>query len=111
MVTECDIKTNHEKVEVIQKMSSPRNMWEVEHLVGHVTALSHFISCSADQNLPFFKILWKATCFQWDEHCEKGFQKLKDYLVQLPILAKPTSQEKLWVYLSVSEVAVSTIVV
>ena len=41
--------------------------------------------------------------------CEKAFQDLKKYLVQAPILLAPEINEDLFMYLSVSEHALSVV--
>ena len=50
---------------------------------------------------------WKG--FQWDDECEKTFQNLKEYLVWAPMLSAPEPGEELFMYLSVSEHAVSAV--
>ncbi|XP_074560646.1 uncharacterized protein LOC141816815 [Curcuma longa] len=44
-------------------------------------------------------VLRRATRFSWDDKCDKAFVELKQYLADLPTLAKPEPQEPLWVYL------------
>ena len=100
MVSERGIEANPSKVKALQNMEPPRNMREAQRLTGRITALSRFISRSADCSFHFFKILRKTNKFQWNEECDKAFQELKDYLSTLPVLAKPIVGETLWVYLS-----------
>ena len=50
---------------------------------------------------------WKG--FRWDDECEKAFQNLKEYLVRAPMLSAPEPGEELFMYLSVSEHAVSVV--
>lgn len=64
-----------------------------------------------DSSLPFFKILKRVSWFQWDEHCMKAFWELKYYLGELQILTKPYVSEKLWVYLAMSIVVMSIVLV
>ncbi|XP_073309970.1 uncharacterized protein [Primulina huaijiensis] len=49
--------------------------------------------------------------FGWDEKCEQAFQDLKIHLVELPMLVKPEPGEKLFVYLSTTEYAVSLVLI
>ncbi|XP_073313426.1 uncharacterized protein [Primulina huaijiensis] len=49
--------------------------------------------------------------FKWGPDCEKAFGKLKKYLAELPVLAKPAAGEPLWVYLSATEGSVSSVLV
>ncbi|XP_075507440.1 uncharacterized protein LOC142544265 [Primulina tabacum] len=94
MVTERGIEANPEK-----------------KLTGRIAALARFISRSAHRRLPFFRTLRKAKKFEWDPDCEKAFGELKKYLAELPVPAKPAAGEPLWVYLSATEEAVSSVLV
>ena len=47
--------------------------------------------------------------FQWDEECDTAFRDLKDYLMQAPMLTAPKPREDLFMYLSMSEHAVSAV--
>ncbi|XP_075507482.1 uncharacterized protein LOC142544307 [Primulina tabacum] len=111
MVIERGIEANPEKVQAIQDMVSPRGPKDVQQLTGRIAALARFISRSAHISLPFFWTLRKAKKFEWDPACEKAFEELKKYLAELPVLAKPTAGEPLWVYLSATVEAVSSVLV
>ncbi|XP_075521096.1 uncharacterized protein LOC142554295 [Primulina tabacum] len=111
MVTERGIEANPEKVQAIQNMVSPQGPKDVQQLAGRIAALARFISRSAHRSLPFFRTLRKAKKFEWGPDCEKAFTELKEYLAELPVLAKPAAGEPLWVYLSATEGAVSSVLV
>ncbi|KAK3036041.1 hypothetical protein RJ639_030742 [Escallonia herrerae] len=49
--------------------------------------------------------------FVWTDDCQKSFKELKTYLSSLPLLLKPFLGEDLFLYLSVTEVAASAILV
>ncbi|KAL2226693.1 UNVERIFIED_CONTAM: Retrovirus-related Pol polyprotein from transposon opus [Sesamum indicum] len=70
-----------------------------------------FISRSADRSLPFFKIFRKSKNFAWTEECEKALQELKEYLTKPHLLANPKEGETLFLYLGISENAVSSVLV
>ncbi|XP_075504408.1 uncharacterized protein LOC142541838 [Primulina tabacum] len=111
IVTDRGIEVNQEKVESVLSMSSPRSVKEVQKLTGRIASLSRFISRSAHRSYPFFQILRKAQQFGWDEKCEQAFQDLKIHLAGLPVLVKPEPGEKLYVYLSAKEYAVSSVLI
>jgi hypothetical protein len=71
-----------------------------------LAALNRFISRSSDKCLPFFKILKKA--FNWTEECEFFFKELKNYLTSPLLLSWPMEGEILYLYLAVSQFAVSS---
>ncbi|KAK0603302.1 hypothetical protein LWI29_003521 [Acer saccharum] len=105
------IEVNPEKIQALAKMVSPRTLKDVQKLTGCLALLSRFIAKSTDRCLPFFKALKKGKGVEWNEDCEKAFQALKDYLGQAPLLSKPETGETLYMYLSVSEAATSSVLV
>ncbi|XP_073031274.1 uncharacterized protein [Primulina eburnea] len=111
MVTDRGIEVNPEKIRAIVDMPSPQSVRDVQKLTGRIAALSRFISRSAHRSYPFFQVLRKAQKFGWDDNCEQAFQDFKKYPAELPVLAKPEPGEKLWVYLSATEIAVSCVLV
>ncbi|KAL0386273.1 UNVERIFIED_CONTAM: hypothetical protein Sradi_3021600 [Sesamum radiatum] len=90
MVTQRGIQANPSKIKVFfLDMKAPSNVNEVQQLTRRITALSRFISKSAEKSLPFFKVLRKIRNFEWNTLCQQAFEELKDYLAKLPLLVKP----------------------
>ncbi|CAL9007762.1 unnamed protein product, partial [Prunus brigantina] len=89
-------------------MKSPSTVKEIQSLTGRAAALNRFLSKSTDKCRPFFKALKKGQKDKWDKECEVAFQNLKTYLTSPPLLSKPVPGEDLFVYLSVSNSAVSS---
>ncbi|XP_074559143.1 uncharacterized protein LOC141815080 [Curcuma longa] len=92
-------------------MAPPRNLREAQKLMGRITALSRFISRATEKSLPFFKVLKREQKFEWNADCDKAFSELKEYLAQLPRLAKPSPGEPLFMYLASSHLAASSVLV
>ncbi|XP_075515568.1 uncharacterized protein LOC142550215 [Primulina tabacum] len=111
IVTDRGIEVNQEKVKSVMSMPSPRSVKEVQKLTGRIASISRFISRSAHMSYPFFRVLRKAQQFGWDEKCEQVFQDLKIHLAELPVLVKPEPGEKLFVYLSTTKHAVSSVLI
>ncbi|XP_073031146.1 uncharacterized protein [Primulina eburnea] len=111
MVTDRGIEVNPEKVKSVLCMPSPQSVKEVQKLTGRIASLSRFISRSAHRSYPFFQILRKAQQFGWNDKCEQAFQDLKAHLAELPVLVKPEPGEKLFLYLSSTEHAVSSVLI
>ena len=74
-------------------------------MIGNVAALNRFVSKATDKCIPFFKVLKKA--FQWIDECEEALSKLKEYLTKPLLLSPSVMGEKLYLYLAVSNTAVS----
>ncbi|KAL0291122.1 UNVERIFIED_CONTAM: Retrovirus-related Pol polyprotein from transposon [Sesamum calycinum] len=111
MISERGIEANPEKINAIMDMSPPKSIREVQKLAGRLAALNRFISRSADKGLPFFKILRGGAKFEWSKNGQEAFDELKKYLVSPPLLTKPETGETLYLYLAVSENAVSSVLV
>ena len=88
------------------EVKSPKIVNEVQSLIGKVATLNRFVSRVTDKYLPFFKVLKKA--FQYTDECEEALMKLKEYLMQPPLLSPLVTGEKLQLYLAVSNTAVSS---
>ena len=90
-------------------MVPPRTVKEVQKLTGMTAALNRFISKSLDKCHPFFKLLLKNVTFSWNKECELALQEFKKYLTKPPLLFTPNEGELFYVYLAVSEHAVSSV--
>ncbi|XP_061353647.1 uncharacterized protein LOC133298401 [Gastrolobium bilobum] len=61
--------------------------------------------------LPFFKLLRKEVQYGWTSECEAAFEEIKKQLASPPVLSSPRKGEPLIMYLSVGDLAVSSILV
>jgi len=111
LVTHRGIEANPKQIEALLGMASPQNKREVQRLTGRVAALNRFISRSTDKCLAFYDVLRGNKKFEWTTRCEEAFQELKKYLETPPILAKPVIGEPLYLYVVVSDIAVSGVLV
>ena len=72
---------------------------------GKIAALNRFVSRATDKCLPFFHVLKRS--FEWTDECQQAFENLKLYLATPPLLSPSKPGEKLYLYLAVSQAAVS----
>jgi len=97
------------KVHAVLDMQSPRNTKQLQQLTGRISALNRFILRSTNKCLPLFKILRKT--FTWSEECEEAFNQLKQYLESPPLHSMPAKGEPLYLYLVISALAVSSVLI
>ena len=71
--------------------------------------MGHFIAHFTDKLRPFFLTFREVSTFIWMNKGEQAFGAIKRYLTKLPILSSPKSSEELYVYLVVSDYAVSVV--
>ncbi|GKV39187.1 hypothetical protein SLEP1_g46995 [Rubroshorea leprosula] len=114
------IEVNLEKIKAVAEMESSRLVKDVQRLTGRVTAFHRFISKSADKCLPLFKIMTSATQkdesskqkkFEWNPECQAKFDELKSYLNSPHLLTKVIDGEILYLYLGISDEAISFVLV
>ena len=109
IVTKRGIEANPTQLQSISGLDIPKSVREVQRLIGNIAALSRFISRMSGRCEPFFKSIKKNTSSLWGSEQEKAFTKLKQYLNSPLILSSPLPKEDLFIYLAVSEVAVSAV--
>ena len=90
----------------IIEIKSPKIVNEVQSLTGKVAALNRFVVRAKNKCMSFFKVLKKA--FQWTDECKEALVKLKEYLMRPPLLSPSVMEEKLHLYLAISNTAVSS---
>jgi len=110
LLTERGIKANPDKCATIMEMRSPTNVKEVQRQTGSMVALSRFLSASGDKGYPYFQCLKNNDRFIWTNECKEAFTKLKMYLLNPPILRKPTRRLPIHLYLSITDRAISLII-
>ncbi|KAJ8633335.1 hypothetical protein MRB53_026671 [Persea americana] len=111
LVTIRGIEANPDQITAIQELQGPTSAKQVQWLTGMAAALNRFISRASDKCRPFFQLLRKGSKFQWTSDCSQALQQLKHYLSSPPLLSTPTDGEALYLYLSVSDHAVSSVLI
>ncbi|XP_016191477.1 uncharacterized protein LOC107632294 [Arachis ipaensis] len=111
MLTCRGIEANPEKCQAILNMRSPRTIKEVQQLTGRLAALARFLPCIAQRSHHFFKKLRKQEQFHWSEECEIAFTELKTLLTTPPILRTLETGKPLYLYLSITYYAISSVLV
>ncbi|WJX84068.1 hypothetical protein P8452_66678 [Trifolium repens] len=76
-----------------------------------IAALSRFLSCAGEKAFHFFSTLQKSERFVWSTQCEEAFQNLKTFLASSPILTRPEKGNTMYLYLVVSDKALSSALV
>ena len=107
MMTQRRIEANPSQLKAILESPAPSSRKEVQQLTSRLAPLGRFISWFTDRLKPFFATLRGANWAGWNEECDQAFTKIKKYLAEPPILESPDTGETLFVYLAVSDTAIS----
>jgi len=107
MLTARGIEANPDKCPAITEMRSPKNLKEVQRLIGRLTSLARFLPRLTEKVRPILKIMKKQTAEKWDGQCEAAFQQIKEMISSPPIMSRPVKGLLLQLYLSVSDDTIS----
>ena len=107
MLTHRGIEANPDRCRAILEMKNSTTVKEVLRLTGRIASLSKFMAASARKALPFFSLLKKGNTFEWTPECEAAFDEFKKYPSCPLILSKLEAEKPLFLYLSVSNIAIA----
>lgn len=109
MVTQKGIEVNPNQIKAITSMLTPTNKKELQRFTNKLVALGRFITRFTNKLRPFFLALREANKSGWTQSCQDAFEKIKWYLAQPPILSSPQPGEMLYLYLAVTDWAISAV--
>nr|CAN76815.1 hypothetical protein VITISV_044116 [Vitis vinifera] len=109
MVSQKGIEVSPDQVKAVIETPPPRNKKELQRLTGKLVALGRFIARFTDELRPFFLAIRKAGTHRWTDNCQNALERIKRCLMHPPILSSPIPKEKLYMYLAVSEWAISAV--
>lgn len=101
VANEKGIEVDSDKVRAIQDLPSPRTQKEVRGFLGRLNYIARFISQLTEKCDPIFRLFRKHNQGTWDEECQSVFDKVKQYLLNVPVLSPPNPGRPLILYLSV----------
>ncbi|KAL3679659.1 hypothetical protein R1sor_022615 [Riccia sorocarpa] len=103
------IEVDTDKVKVIWQLEPPTNLRELRAFLGHVGYYRRFIRDYAAIASPLTKLLKKDQAYEWRKEHQNSFQKLKDALVNAPVLRPPEWGKPFHVYVDTSSFATGAI--
>ncbi|KAI5352107.1 hypothetical protein L3X38_004998 [Prunus dulcis] len=109
IVNKRGIEPSPSKMEALRNMLDPRTHRDVRVLTGQITALSRFISRSSDCCKPFFQGIRNNDGNIWRPKQREVFEQLKKCLASPLTLTIPKQGEPLYLYMAVTEIAVSAV--
>ena len=101
IVSSKGIEIDPSKVKAICELKPPKTVKEVRSLMGRLNYIARFISQLSETAKPFFRLLKKNALVKWDNECKEAFERLKQYLMNPPVLVPPTPGQPLTLYLTI----------
>lgn len=105
LVSQRGIEVDPDKIRAILEMPEPETEKEVRSFLGKLQYISRFISKLSSVCEPIFRLLKKNQPATWDEKCQQAFQKIRDTLLNPPILKPPNPEKPFLLYLSIEDTA------
>lgn len=110
IITLDGIKSNPTKIQAIRELEIPKNLKDLQSMNGKIAALHRFIPRSTDECKDFFKLIRKHKGkIEWNKECSNALDNIKKELSEL--LQTPQKGETLFLYIAVSDSAVSSVLV
>jgi len=83
------IKPTTAKVEAIKRWKQPTNLTELRSFLGTVSYYRKFIANFSKIAKGLYKLMRKDTVFEWNDECQEGFDRLKQAIIDYPVLKFP----------------------
>ena len=83
------VSVDPEKVEAVMSWERPKSVFEIRSFLGLAGYYKRFIEDFSRLAAPMTRLNKKEVKFDWDDRCEKAFQKLRMRLTTTPILIVP----------------------
>src|SRR5574338_29466 len=96
------ISVNPNKVVAIQAWKRPSTISEIRSFMGMAGYYRRFIKDFSKISSPLTNLTRKNQAFVWTEKCEQEFIKIKEALINAPVLRVPEGNENLVVYTDAS---------
>ncbi|XP_059625401.1 uncharacterized protein LOC132268588 [Cornus florida] len=111
VVNHRGIEVSPAQAEALISNAEPKTIKEVQALTGKIAALSRFISKLSNRYKPFFDTIRGHGRQTWGDEQRQALTSLKEYMCNPPVLSAPEPNEKLFLYLEVSSLATSAVLI
>ena len=102
LISKAGFEPLPEKLESIRKMPAPKSPKEVKQFLGLIGYYQKFVPQFLDISRPLTRLTHHDAKFEWTEKCEKLFNRLRDLLMEYPILRYPDPSKPYTIYTDVS---------
>jgi hypothetical protein len=113
LVHERGIEIGLKSKEVVRIMVSPTMKRELQQLIGKINFVGRFFSNLSRWIEPFMDLVKiKADEeFRWGAEQQRAFEEIKEYLARPPVLVPPQQDMPFYIYLSVGDTSIASVVV
>ena len=103
------IRVDPVKIEAIVNWKPPQNVTEVRSFLGLAGYYRRFVQGFSVIASSLTRLLRKGVKFEWDDKCQSSFKRLKEILVEAPVLIQSTSGRDYTVYSDASRIGLGCV--
>jgi hypothetical protein len=113
LVHERGIEIDLKSQEAVKTMVPPTTKKELQQLIGKINFVRRFVSNLSGRIEPFMELVKiKANDeFCWGAEQQQAFEDIKEYLSKPPVLVPPQQGKPFYVYLSVGDTSIASVIV
>ncbi|KAL4346328.1 hypothetical protein GQ457_17G011190 [Hibiscus cannabinus] len=109
VVSSEGIRVDPKKVEAIVNWKQPTSVTEIRSFLGLAGYYRRFVSGFSKVVAPLTKLLQKGVKYEWSDARQQAFEKLKEALINAPVLTQPVSGKEFVVYSDASYVCLGCV--
>ncbi|KAL4319079.1 hypothetical protein GQ457_18G007980 [Hibiscus cannabinus] len=109
VVSSEGIRVDPKKVEAIVNWKQPTSVTEICSFLGLAGYYRRFVSGFSKVAAPLTKLLQKGVKYEWSDARQQAFEKLKEVLINAPVLTQPVSGKEFVVYSDASYVGLDCV--
>ncbi|KAK1683852.1 hypothetical protein QYE76_044700 [Lolium multiflorum] len=113
LVHERGIEIGLKSQEAVRTMQPPTTKKELQRLIGKINFVRRFISNLSGRIEPFMALVKTKSDdeFHWGAEQQQAFDEIKRYLTTPPVLVPPQQDRPFYIYLSVADTSIASVVV
>ncbi|KAL4340238.1 hypothetical protein GQ457_08G028370 [Hibiscus cannabinus] len=109
VVSSEGIRVDPKKVEAIVNWKQPTSVTEIRSFLGLAGYYRRFVSGFSKVAAPLTKLLQKGVKYEWSDARQQAFEKLKEALINAPVLTQPVLGKEFVVYSDASYVGLGCV--
>ena len=103
------IRVDPVKIEAVLNLKPPRNVTEVRSFLGLAGYYRRFVQGFSVIASSLTRLFREGVKFEWDDKCQSNFERLKEILVEAPMLIQPTSGRDYTIYSDASRIGLGCV--